>query len=396
MAVAVFALGAAAAAEDAPFRRGVSLQAFTFPAVVGGGYAAQAYPGADATAVRFAVAGLRGLGLDHVRLPVDIGPLLRDDPAGRRRRALLDAVRPLIGRLHADGLGVIVTLVAPGLGGAIPEAWLDGPDGPRFLRYATIAETLAAALDDLGGAPLALEPMNEPQRACRRTDGPDWAVHQPILLARLRAAAPRLWLGVTGGCWSKVEGLDSVDAALLRDPRTFLSVHFYDPFLFTHQGTDWALDIMPLVTGLSYPPRAEQVPEALAAARDKAGRAAWPEGVRRERLARAEASLRHYLTTDPRPALRETFADLRRRASGLEIAAGRIVVTEFGATRTPDRDASRARWLQEVSGMISAEGWGWTLWVLREGPFGLDRPDGRLDRSLLQALGLRAPNGSFP
>lgn len=396
--VAILMLGGVSLghAEDMPFRRGASLQAFTFPETTGNHYARNPYPSADDVATRYEIAKLRGLGLDHVRLPVDIGPLL-DDPGGRVRRRLVKSLRDLIGRLHADGLGVILTLVAPSLGGALPDQILDGPNGPKFRRYLTAATALAGAVADLHRGPLAIEPMNEPQQPCVRKNGPDWSVHQPILLARIRAAAPRLWLGVTGGCWSKIEGLGSIDKALMRDPKTYLSVHFYDPFLFTHQGTDWTLPIMPLITGLPYPPRQDALRTVIATAEQRSlGVEGGSEQDRKKRLADAETAIRYYFSVDPHVTMSATFAELRRRTAALGITTKRVVFTEFGAVRTADGDTSRAHWLEDVSKMIEAENAGWTLWVLRGGPFGLDREDGRLEPALLRALRLKGPSDSIP
>ena len=383
-------------AEDVPFERGASLQAFTFPETVGDHYAEDPYPSADDTAARFKISELPGLGLDHVRLPVDVGPLL-DDLDGKVRQRLVDTLRDLIKRLHAERIGVILTFVAPSLGGALPDQILDGPDGPKFRRYLAVAEALTGAFADLNEGPLAIEPMNEPQQPCVRKDGPDWSVHQPILLARLRVAAPKLWLGVTGGCWSKIEGLGSIDKALMHDPKTYLSVHFYDPFLFTHQGTDWSLDIMPLVVGLPYPPRQDALPRVLAAARKRSLQTgAGSKESRKRRLTEAEAAIRYYFSADPHATMADTFAELRRRAAALGITTKRVVFTEFGAVRSDDGDASRARWLRDVSGMIEEEGAGWTLWVLRGGPFGIDRDNGGFEPALLRALRLHVPSGSIP
>jgi hypothetical protein len=54
--------------------------------------------------------------------------------------------------------------------------------------------------------------------------------------------------------------------------------------------------------------------------------------------------------------------------------------------------ASRARWLHDTASAIASHGWGWTAYVLRDGPFGLYKreSDRHPDPALLQALGLDA------
>jgi hypothetical protein len=385
-------LASLGAANAAPFRKGVSLQVFTFPAVSGDRYAGDPFPNRAGAAAYFDVARLHAMGFDHVRLPVDVGPLL-DDPGRKVWSLFRGYFRDFVAELHRNRLGVIVTLVAPAISGQIPEDQLDGLAGERFRRYAELAERFAAELSGWNIDALALEPMNEPQQACVRSGAVDWIDYQAVLIPRLRAKAPRLWLGLTGGCWSKIEGLEHLRGDLLKDERTFVSVHFYDPFLFTHQGSDWTLDIMPVIAGLPYPATAGSLDAALAAARQRA--AALPasrKAAASSLLPRAEDAVRQYFREDPGPVA------LGRRLDALQSWAGRngvpperVVVTEYGAMKTPGGEASRARWLRDVSGAVAARGWGSTLWVLRQGPFGLDDREGRLDPALLAAIGAKQP-----
>jgi hypothetical protein len=54
---------------------------------------------------------------------------------------------------------------------------------------------------------------------------------------------------------------------------------------------------------------------------------------------------------------------------------------------------SRARWLHDASHVIEGNGWGWTVYVLRDDPFGLyDQPTDRYpDPQLLRSLRLAVP-----
>ncbi len=80
-----------------------------------------------------------------------------------------------------------------------------------------------------------------------------------------------------------------------------------------------------------------------------------------------------------------------------QVASDQIVFTEFGAMKETidgvqfDR-TSRARWLRDASAAMERHGWGWTVYVLRDDPFGLyaDRSDRLPDPDLLRALRLRA------
>jgi len=381
----------AAAEASPPFRKGVSLQLFTFPATANGGYPDDPYPNRTGAEDYFSIARLHAAGFDHVRIPVDVGPFL-DDPGQRRWHAFRIYFRAFVSKLKQSGLNVIITLVAPSLNGQIAEDQLDGVDGPRFARYRDIAERFAGELENWRVADLALEPMNEPQRACHRTNATDWLAYQDILISRMRARAPHLWLGLTGGCWSKIEGLAGIDRSRLSDERTFVSVHFYDPFIFTHQGSDWTLDIMPLIVGLPYPARVGNLGDALDSARARAA-ALRDQGAAKapDILPRAEDAIRNYFRENAdSAAIRARLQTLKNWSRTRNIAAGRIVFTEFGAMKASGDESSRARWLHDVSSAVTSNGWGWTVWVLRQGPFGLDN-DGRYNPDLFEALGTRAP-----
>lgn len=390
-------------AEATPsFRRGTNATWFAFPATtaVGGqmGYAARPYATPDPAEP----ARLRALGFDHVRLPIDFGPLLAGDAEHRDR--LLDDLVAASALIRAGGLGVIVTLMAPGLNGALPEAFLDGVKGRQFQRFQAVARRTARRLDALPpGPPVALELLNEPQQACRASVGTDWSVHQQALVTTLRKAGISLPLLLTGGCWSTIEGLVLLDGAVFQDRRNLVSAHFYDPFVFTHQGSTWTLPFLPEVRGVPYPATSGKLEDSLArtdTAFDASIRLPPPE--RDRQRAAAEEALRWYFTSSPGRAQIDTaFARLKAWQQRNDIHTGQIVFTEFGAMRaadaTPGDQASRARWLRDVSGAIADNGWGWTLWLLRSPPFGLDNPD-RTDcpnRALLHALGL-TPQDACP
>ncbi|MCG6203121.1 glycoside hydrolase family 5 protein [Rhodopseudomonas sp. HC1] len=388
---AVLLVAWVAGAQATPFHKGASLQIYTFPALRDGRYEDDPYPARTDAFAHFQIAQLRSLGLDHVRLPVDVGPLL-DDPDGQQWRQFRLPFVTLVQQLHRAGLGTIVTLVAPSRAGGIPEDQLDGLGGPRFSRYAALAEQFAAELSNLHFDALALEPMNEPQQMCVRTGDVDWTVYQDVLVDRLRGKAPLLWLGLTGGCWSKIEGLSHLKSESLQRPKTFISVHFYDPFLFTHQGSDWTLDIMPLISGLPYPVRPDIRDDEVARVRARAATKARDRLASEQLLASANAAIDQYFRHDGKTdSIQRKLAELDAWCRRNKVTPERIIFTEFGATRSGvDRD-DRVNWLRDVSNAIESHGWAWTLWVLRDGPFGLDDAHGQLDPALLRSVGLASP-----
>ncbi len=305
----------------------------------------------------------------------------------------------MIAELHRHDLAVLVTLYPPSLQRELPETYLDGLDGKKFRLYFEMVERIAGALKTVSSGTVALEPMNEPQSTCRVRFGVDWTAYQEFMVERLRRIAPDMLLFLTGGCWSNIEGIEILDSPLLRDPRNLVSVHFYYPFLFTHQGATWSMPYLAGTIGVPYPASAGNLDETLSLTREQFKAVPLANADRMAARQKAEAEIRKYFREDQDQrqikGWMDRVADWQRR-QGIE--SDRIVFTEFGAMKQKidgieiDR-SSRVRWFYDTSSEIERRGWGWTIYVLRDDPFGLyDRPTDRYpDAALLRVLRLNVP-----
>ena len=250
---------------------------------------------------------------------------------------------------------------------------------------------------------VALEPMNEPQSQCRVYFGTDWTAYQQNMVERIRRIAPRLPLFLTGGCWSNIEGIVQLDTDLLHDRHNFVSVHFYYPFLFTHQSATWSMPYLAGTIGVPYPASAGSLAETLELTRAHFRTVKLPDGADRAAAeAQAEAEIRKYFGEAQGPA---QIADWMNKVADWQaregVASNQIVFTEFGAMKqTIDGveigRASRARWLRDTTAAIESHGWGWTAYVLRDDPFGLyvHEGDRNPDPELMRALHLNDPLSS--
>lgn len=394
---------AAGPAAAAGFKRGATIvEFFSFPATVGEGaaktYADPPFPRLQSALARFNFDDLRHIGFDHMRVPVDLGPLMQGNE--RQRGEIIAQLVTVVAELQRHGLRALVTLIPPSLQHELPETYLDGLKGPRFSLYAAMVERVAGALKASDPGMLALEPMNEPQSTCRAKFGPDWTAYQEDMVARIRRIAPELSILLTGGCWSNIEGIVLLNSDLLRDRRNLVSVHFYYPFLFTHQGATWTMPYLAGTIGVPYPASAGSLDETLSLTRERFKTLALPRGVDRfGARQKAETEIARYFREAQGSGQVEEWmnqvADWQKRE---RVDSDRIVFTEFGAMKQQidgvviDR-ASRARWLRDTSAAIESHGWGWTAYVLLDDPFGLyARPTDRYpDPALLRALRLDAP-----
>jgi len=402
-------LPASATSAAAPtFKRGATLvEFFEFPKTVGEGadktYADPAYPNPLSALSLFDFDELHRIGFDHMRVPLDVGPLMQGSEA--EQRDILKALVAVVSAINRHGLGVLVTLFPPSLHHELPQTYLDGLDGPKFRAYAAIVDRVAAALSTIDPGMVALEPMNEPQSQCHIYFGTDWTAFQETMVERIRSISARLPLFLTGGCWSNIEGIVQLDGDLLRDRRNYVSVHFYYPFLFTHQSATWSMPYLAGTIGVPYPASAGSLAETLELTRARFHAVTLPDGVDRAAAeAQAETEIGKYFREGQGRAQIEDWmnevADWQTREG---IDSDHIVFTEFGAMKqTIDGveigRASRARWLRDTAASIASHGWGWTAYVLRDDPFGLylHESDRNPDPALMRALNLNAPASSSP
>jgi hypothetical protein len=388
------------------FKRGATLvEFFEFPATVGDGaakaYAVPAFPHPLAALNLFDFDELHRIGFDHMRVPLDVGPLMRGDD--RQRREILEQLVAVVSDINRHGLAVLVTLFPPSLQHELPETYLDGLGGPKFRGYAAAAEQVAAALATVHSGLVALEPMNEPQSKCRVVFGTDWSAYQQVMIERLRRISAQLPLLLTGGCWSNIEGLADLDTDLLHDPRNFVSIHFYYPFLFTHQGATWSEPYLAGTIGVPYPASAGNIDDTLELSLRRVQTITLPPGADRAGAqSKAETEIEKYFHEAQGPRQIEEWmgrvAEWQRRE---QVSSDRIVFTEFGAMKetvggAPYDRASRARWLRDTSASIESHGWGWTAYVLRDDPFGLyvRESDRYPDPELMRALRLGVPKAA--
>ena len=385
----------------AAFRRGATfVEFFNFSASTGTGaaktYADPAFPHALEKLKEFDYDELRRMGFDHMRVPIDLGPMMRGDE--RQRDEIIAQLKTVIATLRQHGLGVLVTLYPPSLQQELPETYLDGLKGRKFRLYFDMAMRITKVVADLKDDGIGLEPMNEPQSECRAKVGLDWTEYQKYMVGRIRSVAPDMPLFITGGCWSNIEGIVLLDSDLIRDRRNYISVHFYYPFLFTHQSATWTTPYLAGTLGVPYPASAGDEQTTLAMTRERFKTVPLKPSVDREAaLRKAEGAIRQYFSEQQGvPAMEEWMQRIADWQTRQNVPNDRIVFTEFGAMKqlvegVEIDKTSRVRWLHDASSIIERHGWGWNVYVLRDDPFGIyDREsDPRPDPALLRALRLK-------
>jgi hypothetical protein len=159
----------------------------------------------------------------------------------------------------------------------------------------------------------------------------------------------------------------------LADPNVVYDFHFYDPFLFTHQGATWTWDAVVDLRGVPYP--------------------STPENVQPVIDQTAEAEIQDYLR-----GYGEERWDRARIQENLEPVAQwrdehqvRVLCGEFGVYGLYAPPADRAQWILDVRTTLETLGLAWAMWEYDDS-FGLVKrqADGSVvvDPAIAAALGV--------
>ncbi len=312
-------------------------------------------------------AALRAMGFSFVRLPVDPYFLLnRQNPDQLDAQALAE-VDTALDRLLAADLAVVVDLhnLVPDDEGLDVGARLETDDA--FIEtYRRLLRAVARHLSARDPDRVFLEVMNEP---VFETDPQRWLAMLPPFVAAAREGAPQMTFIVSGPYYANIRGLVLLEP--LDDPNILYNFHFYEPFLFTHQGADWTWHVVASLRGVPYPSSPDRVQPIVQAYDD-------PE-IRRELLAYGQARW-------DKDALMATMQPALDWASEHGVD---LICTEFGAYRPNAPAQDRLRWLDDTRSLLEAQGIGWAMWEYDLG-FGLMQ-NGRPDPDTIAALGLQLP-----
>ncbi len=283
------------------------------------------------------LARLKSLGLDFVRLPLDPGPFLAATPS--QRETLLGDVMAAVRLALAQGLSVVVN---PHINGATHH-WNHGrllmsADTPGFALYRALVVELAARLQRLDTSRLALEPVNEPTHTCGARE---WDVMQESLLSAARSTAPALTLVATGACGSMIAGLEPLKTAPLKRFAPLLyTFHFYEPYLFSHQGAPWMTEpVYRSLNNVPWPASAGSLQATLASVRARmAADRGRSEAEKRAAYAETERVLKVYFDANPDRWFIDKYLTMVRRWAEREgVPTKHIMMGEFGALRTDAR-----------------------------------------------------------
>lgn len=269
------------------------------------------------------------LGFNHVRIPV------RWEPAGRSMEiapytihdSFFSRIKQVVDSALKNGLYVMMNMHHH-------EALYKDPVGQkeRFLaQWAQISEYFKDYPDSL-----LFEVLNEPHE---NLTPEKWNEMIPQALQVIRKTNPRRVVVIGTANWGGLGGLSELK--IPDDPNLILTIHYYNPFHFTHQGASWS---------------GEQSKEWLGTG--------WNN------------------TKAEREAVQNDFAPLIALSKKENIP---VHIGEFGAYEKAGLD-SRARWTNYLSRYFEEQGWSWAYWEFSAG-FGIYSPETKTyNQKLVDAL----------
>lgn len=286
------------------------------------------------------------LGFRHVRL--NLGQVFLQESSGARgmRAEGLELLDRALDLAATHKLALILDLHQ------IPVP--DYADPAQYAALRTVWRTLAKRYAGREQT-LLFELLNEP----RIEDADRWREIVRELIGDIRAEDPNRWVVVTGAEWGGAENL--IKMGNLRLPNLVYTYHWYDPFVFTHQGATWTGEELRPLRGIRYPIDPDQM---------RAGTGwpfnAWKDGGGKDEIAKRM-----------RPVL-----DFGKK-EGLLLYCG-----EFGVHKPHAPPADRARWIADMVSILNANAVGWAMWAYHAG-FDLVEKDGTPTPAVVKALGLK-------
>jgi len=215
------------------------------------------------------------------------------------------------------------------------------------------------------------EVLNEPHGISDQI----WNDIQQQVIDAIRQVDQKHTIVVGPAGWNSYNNLSSMPE--YEDSNLIYTFHFYDPFLFTHQGATWTGPSMELLAGVPFPYDANSMPDC-------------PQELEGTWIHSNHANYRNQGTVARVKYLIDIAADFQTTRD-VPLFCG-----EFGVYKPNSDNEDRVYWYDVVRNYFEEKGIAWTIWDY-QGGFGLFEKetnelfDYNLNVPLVEALGLTAP-----
>jgi beta-galactosidase len=290
------------------------------------------------------VAWIAAHGFDHLRFPIDTRLWFKAD--GTLDEAKVAPFDKALGWVKKYGLGAILDV-----------HFLNGADfnsgarsdtrvftDPALMGQAANLWRILAARYAKQGDYLRFEVLNEP----KADKNSQLNVFNLRMLAAIRETNPTRVVYFPSNKWDSISNVPDLELPA-NDPNVAITVHFYEPMIFTHQKARWVFAAGNKMPAVHFPGKVPDLSGIVPAG--------WP----------SPSSLSAAKDIDP---MFDKLAEwARTKAPGREIYLG-----EFGVYHTADPQ-STINWVRAVRQACERHSFGWCVWGYRSG-FPLRHKDG--------------------
>jgi len=311
------------------------------------------------------LANIQGLGCDVIRLPINLHAMTGGPPAYTLDTLFLEFLDQVVD--WAEGLQIHLILdnhsfdpasdTDPNIGEILVRVWTQMArhyrDRSRYLIY---------------------EVLNEPHGI----EDVLWNAIQQQVVEAIRSVDSRHTIIIGPAGWNSYNNLKYMPE--IKDPNLIYTFHFYDPFLFTHQGASWSSPSMVSLAGVPFPYDPHAMP---ACPNDLIG--SWVEG-----------ALNVSYKTEGTAARVRQLLDRAVSFQAQRRWTARLFCGEFGVYMPNSDPAQRVAWYRLVREALEERGIAWTTWDYTGG-FGLFEAGGNdlfehdLNGPLVAALDFNCP-----
>ncbi len=304
---------------------------------------------------------IKDLGCDHIRLPIHFFNMTGEGPDYQIDPLLFTFLDQVINWIEDLGLYLILDNhsfdvninTSPEILDELIKVWKQIAQ-----RYKDRSELIL------------YEILNEPHGIADST----WNRMQKAVVDSIRSIDKKHTIIIGPACWNSYQNLKYMPE--YKDKNLIYTFHFYEPFLFTHQGATWVTPPMD-IAGVPFPYEESRMPEL-------------PEKLKGTWI---EWRYNNY----PEEGTNEWVKSQIDIAVEFSNKRGvRIWCGEFGAYIPNSTTSDRARWLELVRTYFEENNIAWTMWNYA-GNFGIFEPgtacqfDYDINIPIVEALGLNAP-----
>jgi endoglucanase len=308
------------------------------------------------------IANIKSLGCDVIRLPINMHAMTSGSPSYTLDPLYLSFLDSAV--KWCEELNIYLILdnhsfdpagdTQPGIADILVKIW---------------AQTAAHYKDRSDY--ILYEILNEPHGISTAT----WGTIQNQAIAAIRTHDTKHTIVVGGSGWNTYTELKNLP--VYSDAKLLYTFHFYDPFMFTHQGATWTDPSMEPLAGVPFPYNSAEMP-------------ACPPSLKGTWI---ESGLNSYPSNGNVAYVKQlidnavTFRDSRN----VKVFCG-----EFGVYIKNSDDADRCYWYKVVKDYLQGKNIPWTIWDYKGG-FGIFKKgsnqlfDHDLNIKLLDSLDLIIP-----